>query len=91
MSRRSVFDRTLKSPIRTIDAKIKEIKVGTMRITTKRVIMFEMGITTKRVIMFERETKTTTTTSTGVTMEIKMIRVGPMCQLKIGKLLLGMV
>ena len=32
--------------IRRIGAKVKEIKVGTMVITTERVIMFDMGITT---------------------------------------------
>ena len=46
---------------------------------------------TVRVIMSEMETKTTTTTLTGVTMLIETTRMGPMSLLKIGKLLLGMV
>ena len=58
-----------KAPIRRIDAKVKEIKVGTMVITIERVIMSEMGITT------------TTTTSNGLTMAIEMIGVGPMFHL----------
>ena len=46
MSRQRVSDQTPKAPIRRIGAKVKEIKVGTMVITTERVIMFDMGITT---------------------------------------------
>ena len=68
-----------KAPISRICAKVMEIKVKTM------------GITTKMVTMHEMTTTTTTTTSTGVTMVIEMIRVGPMFHLKIEKLLLGMV
>ena len=41
--------------------------------------------------MSEMETLTATTTSTGVTMVIEMIGMGPMFLLKIVKLLLGMV
>ena len=54
-------------------------KVGTMVITIVRVIMSEM------------ESKTTTTTLTGVTMLIETTRMGPMSLLFIVKLLLGMV
>ena len=68
-----------KAPIRKIDAKVMEIKVKTM------------GITTERVTVFDTETTTTTTTSTGITMVTKTIGVGPMLHIKIGKLLLGMV
>ena len=68
-----------KAPIRNIGTKVKETKVEIMAITTKRVIMCKMGI------------KTATTASTGVTMVIEMIGVGPMFHLKIVKLLLGMV
>ena len=68
-----------KDRIRRIDAKNKEIKVETMVTTIERVNMFEMGIIT------------VTTTSTGVTMVMGMIRVGPIFPYKIGKLLLGMV
>ena len=50
-----------------------------------------MVTTTVRVIMSEMETTTATTTSTGVTMIIEMIGMGPMFLLKIVKLLLGMV
>ena len=50
-----------------------------------------MGITIERVITFKMETTTATTTSTGVTMTIEMIGMGPMLHLKIEKLLLGMV
>lgn len=79
MSRRGVSDRIPKAPISRIGTKVKEIKVRTMRITTERVTMFEMATITAK------------TTSTGVTMVIEMIGVGPMFHLKIGKLLLGMV
>ena len=68
-----------KAPIRRISVKVKEIKVGTMRIKIERASMFEM------------ETTTTKKTSTGVTMVTEMIEVGPMFHLKIGKLILGMV
>ena len=78
MSRLGVFDRTPKAPIRRIGTEVKEIKVGTM------------GITTERVTMFEMET-TTATTSTGVTIVTETIEVGPMFHLKIGKFLLGTV
>ena len=67
------------SKIRIIGAKVKGTKVGTMVTTTVRVIMSEM------------ETTTAKTTSTGVTMVIEMIGMGPMFLLKIVKLLLGMV
>ena len=46
---------------------------------------------TVRVIISEIETKTATTTSTGVTMVIEMTGMGPMFLLKIVKLLLEMV
>ena len=46
---------------------------------------------TVRVIMSEMETATATITSTGVTMVIEMIGIGPMSLLKIVKLLLGIV
>ena len=68
-----------KAPIRIIGAKVQEMKVGTM------------GITTERVIMFEMESTTATTTSTRVTMVTETIRVGIMFRLKIEKFLLGMV
>ena len=58
---------------------VKEIKVGTIVITTKRVIMSKIEITT------------TTTTSARITMVIEMIRVGHMFHLNIVMLLLGMV
>ena len=76
MRRWVFFDQTTKAPI---SAKFKEIKVGTI------------GITTKKVTMFEIETKTATTTSIRVTMVTEMIGMGPMFHLKIGKFLLGMV
>ena len=79
MNRRGVSDEVPKALIRRIGAKVKGIKVGTMVTTTVRVIMSEM------------ETTTATTTSTGVTMIIEMIGMGPMFLLKIVKLLLGMV
>ena len=72
-------DRTPKAPIRGIGSTFKEIKVGTM------------GFTTDRASMFDMETTIATTTSTKVTMVIKMIKVVPMFHLKIEKLLLGMV
>ena len=46
---------------------------------------------TVRVIMSEMETKTVTTTSTGVTTVKEMIEMGPMYLLKYVKLLLRMV
>ena len=76
---RGIFDRTPKDPIRRIKAKVKEIEVVTM------------GITTERVTMLEMETTTTTTISTRVTMVSQTIGVGPMFHLKMWKLLLGMV
>ena len=50
-----------------------------------------MVTTIVRVIMSEMETTIRTTTSTGVTMVIETIGMGPMFLLKIMKLLLGMV
>ena len=79
MSRRGVSDQAPKAQIRIIGAKVKGTKVGTMVTTTVRVILSEM------------ETRTATTTSTGVTMVTEMIGMGPMSLLKIVKLLLGMV
>ena len=79
MSRRRVFDRVPKAQIRINSVKVKGTKVGTMVTKTVRVIMSEM------------ETITATTTSTGVTMVIQMIGMGPMFLLKIVKLMLGMV
>ena len=73
------FPLNFKSQIRRILTKFKETKVGTMVTTTVRVLISEMEITTA------------TTTSTGVTMVIEMIGMGPMFLLKIVKLLLGMV
>ena len=68
-----------KAQIRRTGAKVKDTKVGsTVTITV-------------RVIMFEKEITTATTTSTGVTIVIEMIGMGPMFLLKIVKLLLGMV
>ena len=74
-----VSDKNPTDTIRRIRAKIKEIEVGTMIITTERVIMYEIGITTA------------TTTSTGIPMVTKMIVVSHMFHLKSRKLLLGMV
>ena len=79
MSRRGVSNRVPKAHIRKIGIKVNETKVGSMVTITVRVIMFEKEITTP------------TTTSTGVTMVIEMIVIGPMFLLKIVKLLLGMV
>ena len=79
MSRRGVSDQNLKAPISKIGAKVKEIKVRTMVTTIERVYMFEI------------ETTTVITTSTGVSMVIEMIEVGPKFPHKIRKLLLGMV
>lgn len=45
----------------------------------------------EKVGMFERETTTMIKTSTGVTMEIEMIRVGPTFHLSNGKFIQGMV
>ena len=78
MSRRGVPDRTPKAPIRRIGAKVMEIKVGTI------------GITTERVIMFEMETTNVTITLIKVTIITETIGVGPMFRLKIKKLLQGM-
>ena len=50
-----------------------------------------MGITIERATMFEMGTITATTISTGVTMVLEMIEVGPIFYLKIGMLLLGLV
>ena len=79
MIRRGVFDRTPEAQIKRIAAKVRETKVGTMIIIITRVIMSEIGI------------RTTTTTSTGVTMVTKMVGLDPMFHLKIMKLLLGML
>ena len=79
MIRRGVCDRPPITPIKRINIKVKQIKVGTM------------GITIESASIFEMETTTETITSTGVTMVTKMIEVGPMFILKIGKLLLEMV
>ena len=78
MNRRGVSDRVPKPQIKTIGAKVKETKVGSMVTITVRVIMSEMETTTA-------------TTSTGVTTVTKIIGMGPMSLLKIVKLLLGMV
>ena len=79
MSRHGVSGQTPKAPIRRIGAKIKEIKVKNMVITIERVIMSEMGIY-NRDNNFNRGNYGT-----------KMIGVGPIFHLKIGKLLLRMV
>ena len=79
MNKWRVSDQAPKAQIRIIGAKVKVTKVGTMVTRTVRVIMSEMV------------TKTTTTTSTGVTMVIETTGVDPMFLLKIVKLLLGMV
>ena len=79
MSRRGVSNRVRKAQIKRIGSKVKETKVGSMVTITVRVIMSEM------------ETTTATTTSTGVSMVIEMIGMGPMFLLKIVKLPLGMV
>ena len=79
MSRRGVSDKVPNALIRRIGAKVKGTKVRTMVTTIVRVIMSEM------------ETKVVTTTSTGVSIVIKMTGIGPMFLLKIVKLLLGMV
>ena len=68
-----------KAEFTRIGAKVKETKVGSMVTITVRVIMSEM------------ETTNATTTSTGITMVTEVIGMGPMCLLKIGKLLLRMV
>ena len=68
-----------KALIRRICINVKGTKLGSM-----------VNITVM-VIMSERETTTATTTSTRVTMVIKMIGMGPMFLLKIAKLILGMV
>ena len=79
MSRHGVFNKAPKAQIRTIGAKVKGTKVGTMVTTTVMVIMSEIVTTTA------------TTTSTGVTTVTEMIGMDPMSLLKIVKLLLGMV
>ena len=68
-----------KALIRRIGAKVKETKVGSIVTITVRVNKFEKKITIA------------TKTSTGVTMVIEMIGMGPMSLLKIVKLMLGMV
>ena len=73
------FSRVPKDQIRRIGAKVKETKVESMVTITVRVIMSKM------------ETTNATTTSTGVSMVIEIIGMGPMFLLKIVKLLLGMV
>ena len=79
MNRWGVSDQVPKALISRIGAKVKGTKVGTMVTTTVRVIMSEM------------ETRTVTTTLTGVTMLIETTGMGPMSLFKIVKLLLGMV
>ena len=79
MSRRGVSDRVPKALIRRIGAKVKGTKVRSILTINLRVIVFEKEITT--AIM----------TSTGVTIVIEMIGMGPMSLLKIVKLLQGMV
>ena len=79
MSRRGVSDKAPKAQIRIIGPKVKGTKVGTTVTTTVRVIMSDM------------ESKTMTTTLTGVTMLIEMTGMGPISLLKIVKFLLGMV
>ena len=74
-----IFDQTLKVPIRIIASKVKETKVRTMVITTKRVNMSEIGTTIA------------TTTSTGTTKAAGMNEIVHMFHLKIRKLYLGMV
>ena len=59
-----------KAPIKRISVKVKEIKVGTMRIKIERASMFEM------------ESSTGITTSIGVSMVTEMIGVRPMYHLK---------
>ena len=66
MSRRGVSDRVPKAQIRIIGAKVKGTKVRTMVTITVRVNKFEKKITIA------------TKTSTGVTMVIEMIGMGPM-------------
>ena len=70
MSRRGVFDRAPKAQIRIIGAKVKGTKVESMVNIIVRVIMSEM------------ETTTVTTTSTEVTVVIKMTGMDPMFLLK---------
>ena len=79
MSRRGVSDQAPKAQFRINGAKVKGTKVRTMVTTTVSVIMSDM------------ESKTMTTTLTGVTMLIEMTGMGPMSLLKIVKLLQGMV
>ena len=57
----------------------------------KEIYVRNIGITTDKASMFEMETITAITTSTGLTMVKKMIEVGPMFHLKIGKLFVGMM
>ena len=64
-----------KAPIRSVSAKVMEIKVKIMKNTIEKVNMFEM------------DTTTTTKTSIGVTIVIGMIAVGFIFHLKIRKLL----
>ena len=65
MIRWGVSDQTPQAPMRIIGTTVKELKVGTMITTIKKVNMFEM------------ETTIATTTSTVLTMVIGMIGVGP--------------
>ena len=50
-----------------------------------------MGITIQMAILFDMETTTVPQTSIGVTMVTKMIEVGPIFLLRIGKFLLMIV
>ena len=72
-------DRVPKAQITRIGSKVKETKVGFMVTITLRDIMSKL------------ETTTVKTISTGVTMVIDMIGMGPMSLIKIVNLLLGMV
>ena len=79
MIRRGVSDQTPKAPIRIIGATIKEAKVRTMVTTIKRVNMLGMGTTT------------TIINSTRINIVTRIIELGHILPLKIGKLLLGTV
>ena len=79
MNSQGASDQVPKAQIRRVGTQVNETKVGSMVSIAGRVIMSEM------------ETRTATTTSTGVTMVTEMIGMGHMSLLKIVKLLLGMV